>query len=162
MAEKRTRRWLLQGQLRLSGCFECNVQEEHNYTGMGILKYMVGSHWGVMWPHKGGWVCECARAWAISSTHVESCKLWFDSCQHVIWHTGSLTCPTVQQWVTQRQARRKTEVCDQHTTGFGWLVSIIDYVTYGVPKTSNMTSHHSLGDCSHSRYNFIKFISPCK
>lgn len=35
---------MLHGQLRLSGCFKCNVQAEHNDTGMGILQDTEGSH----------------------------------------------------------------------------------------------------------------------
>lgn len=57
------------------GVLKCNVQEEHNYTGMRILNDMVLPHCGEMWAYKLLSVFECARARVISSTHVQSCKL---------------------------------------------------------------------------------------
>lgn len=67
---------VLRGQLRLSGCFKCNAQAEHNYTGMGILKDTEGSHCGERGV-RGRVSCRVrvdVRE-RCSSAHVQSCKL---------------------------------------------------------------------------------------
>ena len=145
---------VLHGQLRLSGCFKCNVQPEHNYTGTGILRDTEGSHCGGVWACKLPTECvrERVHEHEMSNTHVQSCKLWFNPCQYEIWLTGGLTYPMVQHWVTQRKACRKrrtgpSEPSDQ------WAASASH--VYRSPDECKTRHHETHWDYSLSRFKAV-------